>query len=297
VPVCQDAGVEEPPADLARRLERLLGAAPVRWRQTRGGYTAAERWVVGLAGGRSAFAKLATNANTTGWIRREWLVYERLRGPFLPGVLAYEDGDRPLLVLEDLSAGHWPPPWPKGLPARVLRTLGEVAATPPPAGLPPLPSIFADSPGWQAVAADRAAFLAVGACGAAWLARALPALLDAAARAPLAGPSLVHGDVRSDNLCLAGDRVVLVDWNWASVGNPVFDVAAWLPSLHAEGGPPPWEVLPGEPELATWLAGYLAAGSMPGAGWASARVPALRRRLLASALPWAARALGLPPPA
>jgi thiamine kinase-like enzyme len=53
---------------------------------------------------------------------------------------------------------------------------------------------------------------------------------------------LLHFDVRSDNVCFAGDRAVLVDWNWAAIGNPVMDVAARLPSLHAEGGPPPEEI-------------------------------------------------------
>ena len=57
----------------------------------------------------------------------------------------------------------------------------------------------------------------------------------------------MHIDVRSDNLCFSGDRVVLVDLNLVARANPLLDVAAWLPSLHSEGGPLPEDILPDEP--------------------------------------------------
>ena len=53
-----------------------------------------------------------------------------------------------------------------------------------------------------------------------------------------AGEAFLHLDVRSDNICIADGRAVLVDWNWASLGNPRVDLAFWLPSLSHEGGPP-----------------------------------------------------------
>ena len=70
------------------------------------------------------------------------------------------------------------------------------------------------------------------------------------------GDALLHGDVRSDNLCFRDGRAVLVDWNWACRGRPLLDVAAWLPSLHHEGGPEPWTILPGQGALAALLAGF-----------------------------------------
>ena len=45
--------------------------------------------------------------------------------------------------------------------------------------------------------------------------------------------------VRSDNVCFSAGSARIVDWNWAARGNPRLDVAAWLPSFHAEGGPRP----------------------------------------------------------
>ena len=58
---------------------------------------------------------------------------------------------------------------------------------------------------------------------------------------------------------------VLIDWNFACVGNPVSDVAFWLPSLHAEEGPAPDEILPdGAAELAALIAGYFGAHAARG---------------------------------
>lgn len=114
----------------------------------------------------------------------------------------------------------------------------------------------------------------------------------------LEGPALLHLDVRSDNLCFHADgRAVLVDWNVLSVGNPKLDVAFWLPSLHAEGGPPPETVLADEPELAALAAGYFCsrAGLPP-----IPTAPNVRDVQLSQArtsLPWATRVLGLPEPA
>ncbi|MEZ4240454.1 MAG: phosphotransferase [Myxococcota bacterium] len=74
----------------------------------------------------------------------------------------------------------------------------------------------------------------------------------------MAGDALLHLDVRSDNLCLLPDRVVLVDWNHAVRGNPAVDLAFWAPSLRLEGGPAP-EALVGDPSLAALVAGFFAA--------------------------------------
>jgi aminoglycoside phosphotransferase (APT) family kinase protein len=112
---------------------------------------------------------------------------------------------------------------------------------------------------------------------------------------------VLHFDVRSDNLCLIEDRALFVDWNHACIGNPVLDTASWLPSLEAEGGPAPEEVLapdtPGLAEIAALLAGYFCArAGLPEIPQAP-HVRRLQREQAGTALPWAARMLGLPPPA
>jgi hypothetical protein len=91
---------------------------------------------------------------------------------------------------------------------------------------------------------------------------------------------------------------VLVDWNWACTGNALLDVVAWAPSLHTEGGPPPEEVVDGEgvAEIAAVLAGFWAARVGRPPPPTGPRVRIVQREQLTVALPWAARALGLPPP-
>lgn len=300
-----------PPAELEARVAALMHARPVAWEPARGGYSPAERWVVRFADGRSAFAKLATTALTTEALRTEALVYERISGDFLPVVLGWDEGsadfygkvpedpidaaEAPLLLLEDLSAAHWPPPWDDARVRQVLAALERVAATPPPEELPDLAQRRYSLASWAHLAADREPFLALGLCSPEWLERALPVLLDADRTAKLEGTSLVHFDVRSDNLCFVGERVVLVDWSWAAIGNPRLDVAAWLPSLAAEGGPAPETVLPAEGELAALMAGFWAYRAGQPDPWPGSRVRTIQRRVLGVALPWAVRALGLPP--
>ncbi|MDP9119485.1 MAG: phosphotransferase [Actinomycetota bacterium] len=111
----------------------------------------------------------------------------------------------------------------------------------------------------------------------------------------------LHFDVRSDNLCLREGRAVLVDWNNACVGNALLDIASWLPSLEAEGGPAPRVILPDEtpalPAIASLLAGYFCArAGLPAIPQAPHARP-LQLMQSKTALPWAARSLDLPPPA
>jgi Ser/Thr protein kinase RdoA (MazF antagonist) len=130
------------------------------------------------------------------------------------------------------------------------------------------------------------------------LAAALPSRAAAAAAAPLVGDDLVHCDVRSDNLCIRGDRAVLFDWNFACVGNAAFDVAFWLPSLALEGGPKPARLAtPAVAELAPTVAGFFAALAPLPPPEGAPTVRAFQRAHLEVALPWAAQVLGLPEPA
>ncbi|HEX4930295.1 MAG TPA: phosphotransferase [Gaiellaceae bacterium] len=275
--------------------EQVMGAAAAAWTPVASRYALGDRWLIRLDDGRTAFAKRAIGEPTAAWLRQEHDLYVALGASFMPGLLGWKDGSLPLLVLEDLSAATWPPPWAPGSVEAVLRTLEDVAATPPPAGLR---RITDDPPaGWRDVARDRAPFLRLGVCSDAWLDEALPTLLHASDPSLLEGDGLLHLDVRSDNLCIRDGQAVLVDWNWASVGNPAVDIAFWLPSLTLEGGLEPDEIArfhPGAETLAAVVAGFFAAnaGLPPPSG-----APAVRAFQLAQlevALPWTVRTLGLP---
>ena len=272
-----------------------LGAAPVRWDLVAGGGYAKNTadWRVELDDGRWVFVKAALDDLAAGWLRDEHRVYAAVSAPFLPELVGWRDGERPLLVLEDLSHAHWPPPWRNGEIDAVLATLSVVAATPAPAGMPALEELQDWLDGWSMVAADPEPLLSTGLCSRAWLDAALPRLRQAVADCELSGDDFLHLDVRSDNLCLDDGRVVLVDWNHAHVGNGLLDVVAWLPSLRLEGGPEPWELVPDSGGFAALVAGYFASRAGLSAPPTAPEVRGFQLRQAEVALPWAAQELGL----
>lgn len=263
------------------RIEPIVG----------GGYTPALRLRAHLDDGSTVFVKVATNDVTAEMMALEVAAYERLgRQPFLPERVAADDG---VLVLEDLSHGRWPPPWEHGDIDRVRTALETVAATRVD-GLPRLGDALGDLlPLWQGMDLDAVASVGVD---RAWLEEVRPVLVDAASAAQLDGDDLVHVDLRSDNLCLLPDRVVLVDWNNAAVGNAAFDPVAWAPSLHLESGPAPWELLPdADPGLVAVLTGYFADRAPQPPIPDAPRVRPFQLAQLRVCLRWVSRLLGLPP--
>src|SRR5437868_6060993 len=227
----------------AAELEQLLGARPVRWeRLESGGYGRVNaHWRVRLDDRRSVFVKQALTSDAEVWLRSERLVYEHVGGVFMPTYFGTYDTDGSvMLVLEDLSAAEWPPPWSRERIDSVLASLAAVRETQPPDGLGLLEELREVIVGWPRIRDDPEPLLSTGMCSRDWLEQALPALLQAGSDAELGGTRLLHLDVRSDNLCFRGGAAVLVDWNLACVGNALFDLAFWLPSLRLEGGPQPW---------------------------------------------------------
>ena len=290
--------VAEPSPRIAERIATVIGSTPTRWRRITGrGYTPAERWVFTLPNGSSAFAKVGTTEDTANWLRDERRVYARVQAEFLPRLLEWDDDPAsPILLLEDLSGGEWPPPWSAERVGRVRRMLEQVRRADPPEVLPRLEEWRSRLASWTDVRDDPEGFLALGLSSREWLDRALPTLIAADRSAVLQGDQLVHLDVRSDNICFLGDRTVMVDWNLACVGNAKIDPVGWAPSLHHEGGPPPEEVAAGHPELTALVTGYFAHRARLAPIPTAPRVRRVQLDQLRVALPWAARALGLPPP-
>lgn len=286
----------------AQRIRRAVGMRPAEMLPAGGhGAPSNRRWIVSFADGTRAFAKVAAFDYTAEWLRTERTNYEALSGRhYLPSLLGWDDdGAAPTLVLEDLSGASWPPPWTSASIDAVLTTLDAVRATPPPDRIAETfeQRIRQIREGWGPMRDDPAGTLALGVFDEAWLRSNIDELEQAADDAVLDGDALVHGDIRSDNLCLVDGRAVLVDWNWASRGAPLLDLATWLPSLHREGGPPPWTFLKDQGPLASLLAGFFLyhAGMDP-----IPQAPHVRRLQLEQglvALTWVCRELGLAPPA
>jgi len=286
---------------VVRRAEALLGARITGTRGVVGGFSSAARLVVDLEDGRSAFVKAAVDADTARWLRAELRIYDDpgLQAANIAPRLLAADREEPLIVLEDLSACRRPPPWTAADVDAVLALLGRVHAAPLPAGLPGSEGYAESFRGWSRVSRAPAPFLGLGLCTEAWLRDALPRLVAAEADLRLDGDSLVHLDVRSDNLAIRPGGAVLFDWNWACRGNPELDAAFWLPHLALEDGPRPWEVRPGRPDLAAAVAGFFCFHASLPTGRPGDPPPAVRdfqRSQGVVAIEWAARALALPAP-
>jgi hypothetical protein len=281
------------------RIEAVMHQRAVGWRRVERGYTPAERWIVRFEDDSSAFLKAGDNevragaAHTTAdGIRREYEVYSRLHAPFMPLVLAFADEpDWTFLLLEDLSDASWPPPWTSKSIASVMDALEALHST----TLPNWPHDTIEASGWLTVREDPSPLLGLGLASRQWLETNLPSLLKAAEEAIVTGDDLCHWDVRSDNLCLVNETAKLIDWNWAAPGNGQLDLAFWLPSLEAEGGPQPEEILPDAPNLAAFVSGFFAARAGLPIIPALPKVREVQLAQLRTALPWAVRALRLQP--
>jgi hypothetical protein len=291
---------EPDPEDVAR-VTRALGQRPRSWKPARGhGAPSNRRWVIELPSGATAFVKIAAYDYTAEWLRTEHANYVELASlPCVPRLLGWDDdGVHPALVLEDLSEASWPPPWSSAQVDAVLSTLETVHATTPLARMRrPQDHIPDLAEGWRQIRADPEPFLSIGICSRAWLEASVDALEAASDEAVIDGDALIHFDVRSDNLCFRERGVTLVDWNLSCRAAGAFDVAAWLPSLSDEGGPDPWDVMPGAGNYASVLAGFFCGrGGLSPIPQAPHARP-LQRSQGRVALNWASRELGLPPPA
>ncbi|MBT3265628.1 aminoglycoside phosphotransferase family protein [Candidatus Poribacteria bacterium] len=280
--------------ELLARIEALIGSRVESHARAEGGYTPATRLVCQTATG-SFFVKAGATPLTCGFLRREAHVYGLIDGPFVPQVVAWEDHETaPILVTEDLSHAHWPPPWDTTRVDRALAQAEAMHSTTVELGA------FAEvhgraTRGWRTVAEDPEPFLSLGFVDDDWLDIALPTLVDHEQNCPTDGDRLTHFDLRSDNMCMTDDRVLFIDWNCACLGNPRLDLGFWLPSLAYEGGPTPDTILPDAPEVAAVVMGYFAANAGLDKIPDAPRVRVVQRQQLVTGLPWLVRALELPP--
>jgi aminoglycoside phosphotransferase (APT) family kinase protein len=158
----------------------------------------------------------------------------------------YDDGGWVALAFEAIAGRVPRHPWERAELDSVLLALEDVhaALTPSPSThLEPARQFFRRLfGGWSqlATATDTPGLDP-------WCRTHLDELVALEARWPEAidGPTLLHGDIRSDNIILGPGGPVFVDWPHAAVGNPVFDLVAWAPSVALEGGPDPEELLAG----------------------------------------------------
>jgi aminoglycoside phosphotransferase (APT) family kinase protein len=235
-----------------------------------------------LADGRRAFVKAVgpgPNPDSPGIHRGEARIMALLpRSAPAPRLLwSLDRHGWVALAFEDVDGAHPVLPWRPGELRRVLGMVADLAAalTPAPAGPPPIAERLRDSfAGWRRLAADRAAGADELAGLDPWAARHLDRLAELEAGWPAAteGRTLLHCDLRADNLLLTPTRVVAVDWPHACVGAAWVDLLLLLPSVTMQGGPDPEPTFAAHPvaagadpmavsaALAAW-SGFLVGGS------------------------------------
>jgi len=224
--------------------------------------SAAERHIVLFDNGTSAFVKGATDLETAAWLANELRLLEQVGGRFGPEIIDWLNDDQlPVLVTEDLSAAYWPAAsgttrWRAGDVDAVLATLAQLRALPAVSSLTPVPW---PRPWWGRLV-ERRIPARLGLCSLDWLDRHGPEIIALDEHATPDNRSIVHGDVRSDNLCLLpGGQVRLVDWSDSGLGHPLHDLITLLPMLHLEGGPRPASVLRDPVDMIVRLAGLIIA--------------------------------------
>jgi len=242
---------QELPEPVRRWASQVLGAPVTGAVSQPGGFSPGAACRLRLADGRRAFMKAVSvqaNPDSPDMHRREAVISARLpAGVGAPALLGCYDRDGWVALLYTDAGGRQPhEPWEPAELDRVLAAIGRLHAALTPA-LPEVASVadlHADSfTGWRSLATVTSAGRAAGLDD--WSSRHLDRLAELEAAWPRAatGGTLLHGDLRADNILLRAGQVTFVDWASACTGAPVFDVAAFAPSVTDQGGPDPEWIL------------------------------------------------------
>ncbi|HET9127325.1 MAG TPA: phosphotransferase, partial [Propionibacteriaceae bacterium] len=218
-----------PPA-VRHAIAGIAGAPVVSATSQPGGFSPGSADRLLLADGRRVFAKAVSSAQDpqSPHIHRREISRASALPPDAPAprlLGSYDDGDWVALVLEDVEGRHPVEPWTAADLLACLDALDRLAGT-----CTPTPMTDAESApdtlrdmfsGFERIAADPPGV-------AAPVLGRLADLRELASRSAdaVAGQTLVHLDIRADNLLIEpGGRVVVVDWPWACTG------ADWLDTL------------------------------------------------------------------
>jgi hypothetical protein len=249
-PVTVRLGWDELPTGLRDVAQAALGATVVGEVRQTGGFSPGVASRLRLANGDRVFVKAVSgqrDARAPDLYRREAEIMKELPAGVAPALRwFFDDGQWVLLALEDIDG--WTPaePWRPAELDRVVVALAEIASalTPCPALVPDVVDDLADNfASWQTLAARLDLHPRLDG----WTRRHLDLLVELAAGwvAAAVGDTLMHADLRADNVLLTAERVVLVDWPYAVRGAAWLDLLLFLPSVAAHGGVDPEAVWQG----------------------------------------------------
>jgi serine/threonine protein kinase len=286
------------PEHVHTAVEDILGSPVVAAESQAGGFSPGTADRVVTASGERAFVKAvspAQNPRSAEMARREAYVTAALPGhaptPALLGT--FDDGEWVALVLEDIDGRHPRTPWVQTELDAAVRALRDLAHALTPSPLPEAPTaaehLADDFGGWRRIGADPPADLDP------WAAAHLDDLVTAADRglASLTGDTLVHCDIRADNMLIRPDgSVVFVDWPWGCAGPAWLDTALLALNIIVHGGDGDALLPPEGADVVIGLTGYFldVARRPPPPGLPTVR--AFQRAQGDALLPWMRRRLG-----
>ncbi|RXK86101.1 phosphotransferase [Filimonas effusa] len=239
----------KPSAYLKEAIENVLNKKIIQCVQPNFGLSAALRYSIELEDKSKVFVKAATDDQTAGWLRTEHSVLASYQDNFMPEIINWIDEfvNFPILITQDFSNAFWAASdkgvhWRKGDIELLLDTVKKLSTI---KGRHLLPKLENHNTGvWAKIAEDPEGFLKLKMCSGNWLMHSIDYLIEAESKVDKTGETLVHGDIRSDNICIDGSRVVFVDWSNACIGSADHDLVNLLPTLHLEGGPDPFQIMP-----------------------------------------------------
>ncbi|HLZ30480.1 MAG TPA: phosphotransferase [Chloroflexota bacterium] len=265
-----DAYVEPPPAagvrlqwsavpqSIQQRFEAWANSPVVEAASQSTGFSPGVAAHLRLADGRALFVKAvssAANADAPRIHRREARIVGAMPDHLpVPRLRWFYDGDDEtdtgwvVLAFDVVSGRHPEQPWRLDQLQLVLDGLAQLAQRLTPSPLPIGTARLAGDTlarhvcGWQRLAGDDGPE-SVQRLDA-WSRRHLSTLAQMESHAPQAvsGSTLLHFDMRADNLLIDDDHVWFFDWPHACVGAAWFDVVGLIPSVVMQGGPPAEEV-------------------------------------------------------
>ncbi len=240
------------PADVRESIEQFLGRSVRTASSQAGGYSPALASRLTLDDGTGIFVKAIAPDEVSGALggqgiyRREAQVAGALPNTVpAPRFLASLEADEWVVLIFEEVIGT-PPilPWQRGELNRVLDAMATLASvlTPSPISAPPA-SFPGGVNGWASICLDSRALDELPGLDA-WARANVERLSDVASTAKSAhqGPTLLHTDIRADNILLTSNGVVFVDWPHAKVGAPWVDLVYFLPSVAMQGGGDPQEL-------------------------------------------------------
>ena len=255
----QRAAWESLPAPILDALQTALGDEIIATTTMPGGFSPGIAARVRTGNGQRAFVKAVSasqNAVAPTFHRREILVSSHLPpGDDLPVprlLWSYDEGqpdtDREgwvALAYQDVAGEQPAQPWRPDELDRVIDALNRLAAhlTPTPFSADAVGTVTRWGPirtnFWRLRAGDPPAALN------SWARRNLDRLADLSDQAPaaVAGDTLLHLDLRADNVLLTPERVYIVDWPHARIGAAWLDPLFMAPSVTMHGGPEPEEFM------------------------------------------------------